>query len=372
MKFFFLIIFLYSSLIVSCSCNRGGANSSEPDKTSASTGQQRPHQRKAGFSIASPQNNETFPLGTSITLSVDIKDTAETIDSLRWFINGRLLKKALPGEKVVWNTTGQVTGTHRIEATAHYSSRQRHIVSSKVILLAGKAPKQYTCKVIRTYPHDKKAYTQGLLFDDGFLYESTGIRGESSLRKINLNTGEPLQVLSLPSEMFGEGLALADGKLIQITWQEQVAFIYDKNDFRLLKRINYPMKEGWGLTYDGVNLIMSDGSATLYFLDKEYLTEIRRMEVCNHTDPVRYLNELEYINGEIWANVYQTEDILRIDPKTGEVLGQINMKNPLNANEMQGTDVFNGIAYDETAGKIYVTGKYWPKLFEIEVIEKSK
>jgi glutamine cyclotransferase len=224
---------------------------------------------------------------------------------------------------------------------------------------------------MHVYPHDPNAYTQGLLFDGGFLYESTGLKGESSLRKVDLQTGKPENVTALPAEMFGEGLALVDDRLIQLTWKDQLAFVYQKSDFEPIDRISYPMREGWGLTFDGANLLMTDGTATLYVLDREYLSEVRRLEVCDNKGPVQQLNELEYINGELWANVYYTDDILRIDPKTGMVLGRINMTGLLNSSDKESnTDVLNGIAFDEKSGKIYVTGKNWPKLFEIKVLEK--
>ncbi len=367
MRFLFLIFFLYCSFFTTCSCNRGGGTDTKPDN---STEQQRPRQRKAQISISSPKYNEKQVLGTPVVLAVKTKETTEPIDSLRWFVDGKWWKTT-KGEDATWNTSGQTTGTHRIEAVAHYSSGQRDIVSVSMVLLADKAPKQYTYKVMQTYPHDTKAYTQGLLFDDGFLYESTGLKSESSLRKVNLRTGDVMQAISLSAEFFGEGLALVDDKLIQLTYQEQVAFVYKKNDFKLLDRINYPMREGWGLTYDGTHLLMTDGTATLYFLDKEYLTEVRRLEVCNNKGFVQQLNELEYINGELWANVYLSDDILRIDPVTGVVLGRINMEGLLKSSDRTpDTNVLNGIAYDEKTGKIYVTGKNWPKLFEIQVVEK--
>ena len=371
MKFrkIFLIFFVCCCccLIGVGSCNRSGSGT----KTNKSTEQQqRVRGQKAKIAIVSPRNNEKQPLGTTIALSVKVQDGAEPIDSLRWFVNGKWLETT-KGEDVIWNTTEQTTGTHRIEVVAFYSSGQRDMVSSSLLLLAPHPPKQYTYKVVQVYPHDTKAYTQGLLFDDGYLYESTGLKGESTLRKVNLQTGVPVKVVNLPPEVFGEGLALVDDKLIQITWQDQVAFIYQKDDFKLLKRINYNIREGWGLTYDGTYLLMTDGSATLYYLDKDYLTEVKRIEVCDNKGPIHQLNELEYINGELWANVYTTDIILRIDPKTGVVLGRINMSGLLNANDKKPqTDVLNGIAYDEKTGKIYVTGKNWPKLFEIVISEK--
>ena len=367
MRTLFMIITLCCTLITACSsCNRSGGNT-KPDNTSE---QQRPRRQRAQISIVSPKNNERQPLGATITLSVKARDGAESIDSVRWLVDGKWLKTN-KGEDHVWNTAGQTTGTHRIEAVAHYVSGGRDILGSSILLLSPQAPKQYTYRVIQVYPHDKKAYTQGLLFDDGFLYESTGLEGESSLRKVNLHTGEPVQMIQLPTEMFGEGLALADNKLIQLTYKNQVAFIYQKSDFKLLDRISYQMREGWGLTYDGTHLLMTDGSATLYFMDKEYLTEVRRLEVCDNKGPVDQLNELEYINGELWANVYTKDYILRIDPKTGVVLGQIDMTGLLkDSDKRDGAEVLNGIAFDEKTGKIYVTGKNWPKLFEIQVVAK--
>ena len=361
MKSLFVKIFLYSALFASLSsCGRSG-------KT---TEQQRTRRQRAQLSIVSPRNNDRLPLGEVITLSVRFRDEAEAIDSLRWLVNGKWLQTS-KGEDITWNTAGHTTGTHRIEAVAYYSSeqRERDIVSSNVLLLAPQPPKQYSYRIVQVYPHDTKAYTQGLLFDDGFLYESTGLEGKSTLRKVNLRTGEAVRLINLPDEMFGEGLALVDDKLIQLTWKNQVAFVYQKSDFKLLERISYNIREGWGLTYDGEHLLMTDGSENLYFLDKNTLAEIRRIEVCDHRGAVRQLNELEYINGELWANVYYSDDILRIDPKTGIVTGRINMSGLLQRNDIKpDTNVLNGIAYDSETGKIYVTGKNWPKLFEVQII----
>ena len=366
-KLLFLITSLCCTLFTACSsCNRGESGA----KTNRTEEQQRPRRQRAQITIVSPSNNEKHPLGATISLSAKARDASEAIDSLRWFVDGRWLKTS-KGEDVMWSTAEQTTGTHRIEAVAYYTSGQRENVLTSIVLLAPQAPKQYTYRIIQVFPHDTKAYTQGLLFHDGFLYESTGLKGESSLRKVNLQTGDIVQLTNLPPEMFGEGLAMVDDKLIQLTWQNQVAFVYRKSDFKLLKRIDYPMREGWGLTYDGTHLLMTDGTATLYFLDSKYLTEVRRIEVCDDKDTVQQLNELEYINGELWANVYYSDDILRIDPKTGMVLGQIDMKELVKSSGRKfDTDVLNGIAYDEKTGKIYVTGKNWPKLFEIQVIGK--
>ena len=366
LKFVFFLFFC-CSVVSTTSCNRGGTGAnSKPEQQ-----QQRQRPGKSKINIVSPRNNERFVLGADVVLSVKAGDNTTVIDSLRWFVDGRLQAKISSVEPFTWNTTGQTTGTHRIEAVAHYAGGQRDMVSTGILLLADKPPVQYTYKVIKTYPHDKTAYTQGLLFDEGFFYESTGLEGESTLRKVVPATGDTIQVTKLPREIFAEGLALVDDKLIQITYKSQVAFVYSKSDFSLLNRINYPMREGWGLVYDGKHLIMTDGSANIYFLDKDYLTEVRRIEVCDDKGPVTQLNELEYINGELWANIYMTDNIVRINPSTGCVTGIINMKGLLNAADQHpDVNVLNGIAYDEKTGKIYVTGKNWPKLFEIQVINK--
>ena len=368
MRFFILMTSLCCTLLTACSsCNRSGTGA----KQNQTDDQQRPRRQRAQFAIVSPRNNETLTLGANVTLSAKARDGAEAIDSLRWVIDGKWTGTT-KGENFTWNTADQTVGTHRIEAIAHYKSGQREtLLPTNILLLAPHPPKQYTYKIIREYPHDPKAYTQGLLFDDGFLYESTGQKGQSSLRKVNLQTGEPVRKIDLSAEFFGEGLALADDKLIQLTWQDQVAFVYQKSDFKLLNRVKYTIREGWGLTYDGAHLLLTDGSATVYFLDKDYLTEVHRLEVCDNKEKVKDLNELEYINGELWANVWQSDFILRIDPKTGIVMGRIDMTGLLkNRNREYNTDVLNGIAYDGKNGKIYVTGKNWSKLFEIEVVEK--
>ena len=226
----------------------------------------------------------------------------------------------------------------------------------------------YTYRVINTYPHDPNAFTQGLLWDDGLFYESAGLYNQSSLRRVEPESGNVLQMQDVPPEYFAEGLVLWDGKLIQLTWQENTAFIYDKDSFEKLGEFSYPT-EGWGITHDGRNLIMSDGTANLYFRDPETFAETGRIEVRDENGPVVRLNELEYIDGEIWANVWQTSRIARIDPATGQVTGWVDLTGILdNVTVTQKIDVLNGIAYDAENGRIFITGKLWPAVFEIELI----
>ena len=226
----------------------------------------------------------------------------------------------------------------------------------------------YTYKVVNTYPHDRSAFTEGLVFEDGVLYEGTGLRGYSNLRRVKLETGEILQIRELSSQFFGEGVTLYGNKIIQLTWQSHIGFIYDKHSFKLVQEFNYP-DEGWGITHDGKHLIMSDGTATLHFLDPETFEEISQIEVSANNIPVTRINELEYIQGEIYANIWQTERIARIDPLTGQVIGWIDLKGILSLKDDSETvDVLNGIAYDLKNSRLFMTGKFWPKLFEIELI----
>jgi len=226
----------------------------------------------------------------------------------------------------------------------------------------------YTYKVINTYPHDREAFTQGLVFENGFLYEGTGIRGRSTLRKVQLQTGKILQACKLPDEFFGEGITVYKDKIIQLTWQSKVGFVYDKNTFELLKKFHYPTP-GWGITHDGRRLIMSDGTAALYFLDPETFKETGRIKVYHDDVPVRGLNELEYVRGQIFANLWPTERIARIEPESGRVVGWIDLKGLLDTKDRsEQADVLNGIAYDSANDRLFVTGKCWPKLFEIKLL----
>jgi len=221
-------------------------------------------------------------------------------------------------------------------------------------------------EVVRAFPHDPKAFTQGLEFADGFLYEGTGMNGASGIRKVRLETGEVLQIQKLEERYFGEGITLFGDSIVQLTWQAETGFVYDRKTFERRRSFSYT-GEGWGLTHDDKRLIMSDGSSSLRFLDPKTFKEIGRVNVTDGGRPVTQLNELELVKGEIYANVWQTERIARISPKSGEVVGWIDMRGLLAPGESSGADVLNGIAYDASTDRLFVTGKWWPKLFEIRV-----
>ena len=227
----------------------------------------------------------------------------------------------------------------------------------------------YTYKVVRSYPHDAQAFTQGLFYLDGYLYESTGLLGRSSVRKVSLETGQVVQQVKLPSDVFGEGLSHWGQRLICITWTTQLGLEFNLQTFAFEKRFTYP-GEGWGLARSDSELIMSNGSAELRFLDPVSLQEKRRLRVTALGKPVTLLNELEWVKGEIFANVWHTDKIARIDPGTGQVKGWIQLDGLLSADDRAGAqrDVLNGIAYDAATDRLFVTGKLWPRLYEIKLI----
>lgn len=226
----------------------------------------------------------------------------------------------------------------------------------------------YSYRVVNAYPHDPEAFTQGLIYLDGILYEGTGLLENSMLRQVRLETGEVVQEYSLPPEYFGEGVTVFGDWVIQLTWQSRQGFVYDRESLDLIQEFEYAT-EGWGITHDGEQLIMSDGTATLYFWDPETFEEIGRIQVYDDEGPVGRLNELEYIRGEVYANVWLTDRIAIIDVDTGQVTAYIDLTGLLDSEAYdRPVDVLNGIAYDDEGDRLFVTGKWWPRLFEIELV----
>lgn len=227
----------------------------------------------------------------------------------------------------------------------------------------------YGYQVVNEYPHDPSAFTQGLVYEEGVFYEGTGLTlGRSSLRRVALETGEVLQIHNLEPEFFGEGISVVGDRIWQLTWQNHLAFLYDRETFEQLDTVQYPT-EGWGLTYDGERLIMSDGTATLYFRDPNTFEVLDQVAVYDELGPVARLNELEYIDGQVFANVWTTDYIAIIDPSTGRVDAWLDLTGLLDLSELPGeVDVLNGIAYDAASGRLFVTGKLWPALYEIEIV----
>lgn len=228
--------------------------------------------------------------------------------------------------------------------------------------------KEYRLEVVAEYPHDTQSYTQGLFFHEGELYESTGQHGKSTFRKVEMETGKPLKRLDFDRKYFVEGSVMLDGNLYILTWESKVAFVYDAETLEYKSTWSYP-REGWGLTTDGKQLIASDGSANLYFLDGSFAQD-RKVLVTYEDRPIRFLNELEYIDGKVWANVYTSDEIVIINPRNGRIEGVIDCRGLLPRElRTEDTDVLNGIAYNPEDGKIYLTGKNWPKLYEVKLVK---
>jgi glutaminyl-peptide cyclotransferase len=229
-----------------------------------------------------------------------------------------------------------------------------------------------TYRVVQAFPHDSHAFTQGLIFLDGHLYESTGIQGQSSLRMEDLQTGGILKFQDVPGQYFAEGLTNWDGTLVQLTWQSHLALVYDRATFRFIRSLHYD-GEGWGLTQDGKNLILSDGTATLRFFDPATFHEVRRVVVKDRGRPITQLNELEFVHGEILANIWHSDRIARISPVGGKVIGWIDLKGLLPDSQRSNPEaVLNGIAYDAATDRLFVTGKLWPRIFQIKLIPKPQ
>ena len=280
---------------------------------------------------------------------------------------------ALPVTQTVAVTeTDALTATDSVSATNAVSTTVAVSVSAQstvTVTLAAPLPLRYGYEVIASYPHDPDAYTQGLQYVNGVLYEGTGLYGRSSLRRVDLESGTVEQQVNLPEQFFGEGIYVLEDRIYQLTWKSRIGFLYDLESFKVYGDFSYPT-EGWGLTYDGQDLLMSDGSATIFRRDPETFAEEGRITVQELGEPVNLLNELEYIEGDLWANVWQTNEIVIIDPANGEVIGRVDLAGLLPSDAAASADVLNGIAYDDDNDRIFVTGKFWPTLFEIQVMPR--
>jgi len=320
--------------------------------------------------LLNPAEGLKLHTGDSVVVELAVPDTV-LVDSVEVFINGKKEKTIAGTLLTEIPTVSMSTGKAGIRTRVYLSNGQMETHSRQVILLSDIVPVEYGYRVVNVYPHDVRAYTQGLEYEDGVLYEGTGQKNESSLRKVRLETGEILKIRNLDGDIFGEGITIFGNRIYQLTYKSQMGFVYDKNTFEEIQKIYYQNREGWGLSHNKEELIMSDGTNIIYFIDPELFTVNRQIEVYTDKRADDSLNELEYINGRIWANRYYTDEIVIIDPATGKVEGRINLKGILPVSDRKPTtDVLNGIAWDREGDRIFVTGKYWPKLFEIRIFEK--
>ena len=313
-----------------------------------------------------PKNKTEFKMGENPTLNISKSDTI-SFDSIQLYYENQYIKTlfALPLE-VQLKSDNKKPRRSDFEARI-FNNGNNESQKTTFHFLSDIEPKIYSYEILKVYPHERSAYTQGLVYEDGYFYESNGIKGQSTLRKVQIGTGQSIQSYTLAPEIFAEGLTIIGDKIIQLSWRNNTGFVYDKKSFQLLRTFSYTT-EGWGLTNDGKNLIMSDGSNIIYFIDPRSFSVVSTIEVYDNKVPVNQLNELEFVNGEIYANIYQTDKIARIDPLTGKVLAYIDLSKLLNKNDYESdTDVLNGIAYDASSKRLFVTGKKWPKLFEIKI-----
>lgn len=326
--------------------------------------------------------NDTYKFSLELTkkttlnssFSITLKEKNDKpIDKVQFFVDGKEI--TANGNSASINTNDFGVGKHAVSALAFYPGKTKKTNNSFEVL-ADKAPDIYTYKIINSYPHDTKAYTQGLEYYNGFLYETTGRRGQSTLRKVEIKTGKVLQKVAIDKKYFGEGMTILNHKIYWLTWQAKKGFVYDLETFKKEKEFVYNhSKEGWGFTNNGSELIKSDGSNKIWFLDPVTFKEKRSIQVYTNKYPVDNLNELELIDGKLYANKYQQNAIVIIDAKTGVVLGVANLSDL--KKEMEKTqklvpqdEVLNGIAFDKENNRLFVTGKNWGKLFEIELIKK--
>jgi len=329
--------------------------------------------RKPVTSIKIIHKNNDFIVGDKLSVNIKVKIKDGSLKKTELYLDGKFL---CANENIQFScdveTSNIKVGTHFLKTLASTEDGTTGENYSEFLLLSDIIPQKYGYRVIRAYPHNIKNFTEGLEIRNGFLYEGTGQEGNSAIYKTEMSNWKLIKGYKLKDEYFGEGITILNGKLYQLTYKTQIGFVRDPDTFELIKTWNYKNEQGWGLTNDGKYLIMSDGTEFLYYLDPETLKEIKKIQVCNQKGVVSNLNELEYINGEIWANIWTTDTIVRIDPVTGKIIAEIILKGLLMSNNnSQNTqvDVLNGIAYDVQKNKIYVTGKLWPKLFEIEVIK---
>lgn len=357
-----VILFISSILFVHCN-----SVSSEHEVNNNNTDNQNSSSISVGLELANKKDK--IHLGDSVTLLLNFPDSIP-LDSVVFTVGENFTQKFLSKpNSIKFSTQGLQMGSIVAKSIIYVQSKT-HQSQISIRILPNTKPLIYGYKVVKSFPHDKGAFTQGFVFDNGYFYEATGLKGESSLRKVKPENGEVLKSFAVSSEIFGEGIAIFDNKIAQLSWQDRVGFVYEKETFRLLKKFEYNT-EGWGLTYNGENLIMSDGTHHLYFLDTQMYTVIKTLEIVDFDGQVSMLNELEYINGEVYANVYMTDRIARIDPQTGVVKAYIDLKGILPDNERtRDTDVLNGIAYDAKQNRLFVTGKKWPKIYEIELVQK--
>ena len=362
-----ILLFSASFLFFSC-----GQNGNENKNQTQNQNVQQPIQEKNfSLKVSNLDENSIGKVADKFSLEI-LNENNKNIDSVVISVDGKKYAVLKPSElPYIVDTKSFRCGMIPLTLQVFYEGKTEHLGSS-IKLFSEVIPKRKTYKVVASYNHDNQAYTQGLQFEDGFFYESTGLNNKSSLRKVKPETGEILQSYILEGEYFGEGLTIVDNKLIQLTWKNHKGFVYDKKNFEKIQEFDVAT-EGWGLSYYNDTLLLTDGSENIYFLEKNNFSTLKFIQVYDNLGPVKMLNETEIINGRLYANIYQSDLIAEIDFHNGKVLSYIELTNILPNNlRTDNTDVLNGIAYDKKGDRIFVTGKNWPKVFQIQLLDVAK
>ncbi|WP_372752296.1 glutaminyl-peptide cyclotransferase [Labilibaculum sp.] len=375
MNFYSFVPLLYIFLLLSCNNNAANKNKTSSQKEVEPT--QEANQIVNSLRLKQPHRNDLFTMGEKFDIIMTPRKKAADIDSVQFWADDSLIG-SLTDEpwKMSCVFRNEKMGKHTLKVMAYHVDGTIGIVSTHINVKTELLPDEYSYKIINEYSHDRGAYTQGLFYHDGFLYEGTGQKGESSLRKVKIENGEALSIKNLEQEYFGEGITLYNNKIIQLTWTSGKAFVINPETFEQ-EDVFTPLTsngQAWGITSVNNELVVSDGTNVLSFIDPNNYSTTRIVEVYDNKGKVTNLNELEYINGKIFANVWLTDRIVIINPETGRVEGNLNLGSILNTSEknqlIKGDEVLNGIAWDSTNGRLFVTGKRWPKLFEIKIDKK--
>lgn len=326
--------------------------------------------RKPVSSITIQPSKNNYVFGENVSLNIKTKVRDGEIETIKLFFNNQLIKESKELDFTVDNIVLDKLGSGIFMVEAVKTDGLKNTRSKVINTFSDVVAEKFTYQIINSYPHSKKHFTQGLEFYNGFMYEGTGEYGTSGLFKTKLETGNILQSVMLEKKYFGEGITILNDKIYQLTYKTQKGFVYRLSDFALIDTFQFKSAEGWGLTNDGTNLIMGDGTHLLTWINPNDFSVVKKVQVANNKGVINYLNELEYINGTIYANVYTTDLIVQIDPETGKVLSKINLAGILNMykNSSETIDYLNGIAYIEKTNRFFVTGKYWPKIFEIKLV----
>ncbi|MDB5025691.1 MAG: glutaminyl-peptide cyclotransferase [Mucilaginibacter sp.] len=319
----------------------------------------------------SPEAGASYKQGQHVAIKLSYPADLKP-DSIVYLLDSAIFASKKDSSIISLKTDTLPLGPRAITAKLYQGGKSQDITTN-IVLLAAKAPEQYTYRVEKVYPHDTSSYTEGLLYQDGYLYESTGQPGHSVLRKVNLSTGKAVQEAKLDTQYFGEGSAIIGNKIIMLTYKDpRVVFVFDKNTFKLLNTFPYHVGvEGWGLTFDGKKLYTDDSTNRIWFLDKDTYRQTGYIDVYDNKGPIDSINELEYIDGKLYANIWETNNIIVIDPKTGAVLEKIDLTDLYPQSKRTLTaDVLNGIAWDAQGKRLFVTGKKWPHLYQVKFIKK--